>query len=180
MFHQNIRKGFKVRIKYWGAHHDKNEQPPSPDRWKTTIKLEISTEEIIVHNPAQKSIYHPFSDSLISREPILCYTLDEVLAEKLRALIQRSYTAPRDYFDIYNLTQDFNPADWQNIKPLFLKKMAYKEIPYQGPEQLVEPVSIERVRKAWNTSLKHQINGNQNINADEIITAVKNRIIENL
>jgi predicted nucleotidyltransferase component of viral defense system len=180
MLHHDIKKGYRVRIKYWGAHHDKNEPPPPSDRWKTTIKIEISTEEIILLIAELKPIHHPYSDSLISEEPIACYSLDEVLAEKLRALEQRSYTAPRDYFDIYNLTQDFKTSDWLRIKPLFLQKMSYKEIEYGGPNQLVEPESIERVCKAWNASLAYQMDQNLDITAEEIIETVKYRILENL
>lgn len=46
-----------------------------------------------------RPIVHPYSDTLVTSE-IPCYSITEVLSEKLRALIQRSYTAPRDYYDI--------------------------------------------------------------------------------
>ena len=180
MLHQDIKKGYQVRIKYYGAHHDKNEPTPPPDRWKTTIKLEISTEENLLLPPEFKGIHHPYSDTLISEEAIGCYSLDEVLAEKLRSLVQRSYTAPRDYFDIYNLSQNFKSTDWQRIKPLFLQKMIHKEIEYVGPQQLVEQESINRVRKAWNASLAYQVDQNLAITAEEITETVRNRILKNL
>ena len=38
-------------------------------------------------------------------------SVNEVLSEKIRALIQRSYTAPRDYFDIWYLSKNVEDID---------------------------------------------------------------------
>ncbi len=178
--HKDIKKGYRIRIKYWGPNHDKNEPPPPPDRWMTFIKLEVSTEELILLTPVQKSLFHPYSDLLLSESPLYCYVLDEVIVEKLRSLVQRAYTAPRDYYDLYILTLDFASGDWQRIKPYFLEKMLHKGIECTGPEQLVEPGSIERVRKAWSASLTHQLDQKEDISAGEIIAVVRQNILENL
>ena len=74
------------------------------ERWQTRIKLEISTEEICILDPERKSILHPYSDNLDENVDVVCYALDEIVSEKLRSLVQRSYSVPRDFYDLYYLT----------------------------------------------------------------------------
>ncbi len=178
--HQNEKKGYQVKIKYWGANHLRNQQPLSSDIWLTKIKLEISTDELSLLPAAYKLVNHPYSDSLISSKPIPCYALNEIIAEKLRSLFQRSYMAPRDFYDIYHLTQGFVVKDWQIVKPLFIQKMKHKGFIYTGPQQLIEEPSIKKVRKAWQSSIAHQINFDDVDSPDVIINEVISRIEENL
>lgn len=178
--HENIRKGDQLKIRYWGANHSKNQQPLPADRWLSKIKLEVSTEEVCLNAEELRPIHHPYSDTLIANEPIACYSIDEIVSEKLRALIQRSYTAPRDYYDLYFLTNDYTSKDWQRVKLLFLKKMEHKQILYSGAEQLITKESVQKVRKAWKTSVAHQISDEINRTSDEMIDEVIKRIKENL
>ena len=150
--------GYQAKIKYWGANHSKNQEPPNPNRWMTNIKVEITLYEKIVFKSELKKITHPYSDLLLKGSTeISCYKLKEVVAEKLRALVQRSYTAPRDYYDIFNLKDSFMEEDWKEIKTAFLEKMEFKELKYKNVEQLINDKSIKIVKTAWGNSLKYQI-----------------------
>ena len=63
----------------------------------TNIKVEITLYEKIVFESELREITHPYCDSLLEGSTeISCYSLKEVEAEKIRALVQRSYSAPRD------------------------------------------------------------------------------------
>jgi len=177
---QDQKKGYQVKIKYWGANHSRNQQPLPPERWLTRIKLEISTDELTLLSPENKKLNHPFTDSLISSSPILCYPLAEIVAEKLRSLVQRSYTAPRDFYDIYQLTNNYSKKDWHFVKSLFLKKMNHKGLIYSGPDQLIEGSSIVTVLNAWKSSIAHQLNRNQNLIPDTVVNSVITRIKDNL
>lgn len=172
--------GYQVFIKYWGVHHDRNEEPPPSERWTTRIKLEISTEEVILITPVHKIIDHSYSDHLISTSPVLCYTIDEIITEKLRALVQRKYTAPRDFFDLYQLTHDFKRVDWDRIKPIFIQKMEHRGFSYTGPQQLIDDTSETKALKAWGASLSHQITGKTLPSSQEIISEIRKRIAEYL
>lgn len=141
----------------------------------TKIKLEVSTDEVIILEPEILPIMHPYSDGLQGEKQCPCYVIDEVIAEKLRALKQRSYTAPRDFYDLYHLTQKFSKKDWERIVPLFLKKMEHKNLAYTNPSDLVDDTKIANVKRAWRTSVAHQITEDDAPEADEIIaTVVKN------
>ncbi len=178
--HQNQPKGYEARISYWGANHSKNQEPPSPDRWLTKIKLEISTDELLVSTPCFRDIQHPYSDALLNNLPVPCYTIDEIIAEKLRSLVQRSYTAPRDIYDLYRLTNDFSKDDWQRVIPIFQEKMEHKGLTYNDVAELIDQSTLERVRKAWDKSLAHQIPEQEAEDKENIMQSAIERINEHL
>jgi len=173
---QDDPKGFQVYIKYWGANHSKNQRPLPSHRWHTKIKLEISTDEVLLFDTEEKIIMHPYSDEISSEKQSNCYSINEVVAEKLRALKQRSYTAPRDFYDLYRLTEKFSRKDWETIIPIFLKKMQHKNLEYQSWEDLIDSSKVVNVKRAWKTSVAHQITEGHQPEADEIIETVAERI----
>ena len=173
--------GYQAKLKYWGANHSKNQEPPSPERWMSNIKVEITLYEKIVFDSELREITHPYSDSLLKETgKIFCYNLKEVVAEKIRALAQRSYTAPRDYYDIYKLKDSFKDEDWKDIKTAFLAKMQFKGLDYKNVEQLINPRSIKIIKTAWENSLKHQIPKKNLPNVDDVINGLTDILNKNL
>jgi predicted nucleotidyltransferase component of viral defense system len=154
---QDKHVGFEAIVKYWGADHSKNEAPPPVERWQTKIKIEIILYEKMIFEPIHRELFHPYSDSLLINTSIPCYAIEEVLSEKIRALIQRSYTAPRDYYDIWYLSNNMTGLDWSKIISAFHEKMKYKNLEFTGIEQLINPKSERAVKLAWRNSLGHQI-----------------------
>jgi predicted nucleotidyltransferase component of viral defense system len=179
MQHQDEPKGYQVKLKYWGANHSINTPPPSPQRWMTNIKLEISTDEKILTEVEEKEIIHQYSDELLHSK-VNCYSLDEVVAEKLRVLKQRSYTAPRDIYDLYNLTKDFSEKDWKSIKPLFEQKMKAKGLEIESSSELVSEENLQHISKAWDGSIKHQLVLDYAPKKEEIINSVVKNIKQHL
>lgn len=177
---QDEPKGFQVYISYWGANHSKNQRPLPPNRWQTKIKLEVSTDEIILLDTVNLEIMHPYSDVLTGEKQSTCYSINEVVSEKLRALKQRSYTAPRDFYDLYHLTESFSNEDWDAVVPTFLKKMAHKNIVYKSPDDLIDASKIANVTRAWKTSVAHQIQKGHQPEAEDIIQTVAQRIKKHL
>jgi predicted nucleotidyltransferase component of viral defense system len=161
--------GFRATIKFWGADHPANQAPPSPDRWNTSIKIEIILFEKMIFPSENKEVFHEYSDGL-SENPFVvpCYSLKEVLSEKLRALIQRSYTAPRDYYDIWHLSNSQEIKNWDEITDAFNQKMEFKNIPFEGVHQMINENNDKRVGTAWKNSLAHQIPGGLNISYEEV------------
>jgi predicted nucleotidyltransferase component of viral defense system len=153
--------GYAARVKYWGADHRKNQQPPEPARWLTSIKIEIILYEMIIFEAEKRSVDHPYSDKLSKNAlNIPVYSIPEVLAEKIRALVQRSYTAPRDYYDIWYLSKNIDGIDWEKVVKSFYKKMVYKGLTFTGIEQLINEENDQTLKHAWKNSLEHQIASN--------------------
>ncbi len=150
--------GYQAKIKYWGANHPKNQIPPSPERWMTNIKVEITLFEKIIFEPENKLINHPYSDSLIKvNQKIPCYSLNEIIVEKIRALVQRSYSAPRDFYDIYFLINNIKEEEWGNIRRALVDKMKFKGFEYVNFKKLLSTNKVNIIKSAWKSSLEHQI-----------------------
>jgi predicted nucleotidyltransferase component of viral defense system len=154
---QDKLTGYEAIIKFWGADHSRNVMPTTPDRWQTKVKIEIILYEEMIFEVIERNVSHPYSDKLALESTIPCYKIEEVLAEKIRALIQRSYTAPRDYYDIWYLSNNFPDLDWKVIVDAFYKKMKFKNIDFTGVDQLINEKSDKALKGAWKNSLGHQI-----------------------
>lgn len=156
--HNDKPTGCSAIIKYWGADHSKDQAPPVPQRWTTSVKIEIIQYEKMIFPIVMRPVTHEYSDELSNAiNAIPCYDLMEVLSEKLRALIQRSYTAPRDYYDIWYLANYVADLDWSAITKAFYEKMKLKNLEFTGVEQLINHENDKRIQAAWANSLGHQI-----------------------
>lgn len=161
--------GYKAVIKIWGADHPFNKVPPDASRWGTSVKIEIILYELMVFPSESRVIFHPYPDELSkSLVVISCYSLREVLAEKLRALIQRSYTAPRDFYDIWYLSNNQMDINWKEITDAFHIKMKFKNLEFNGINQMINERNDKRVKAGWENSLIHQIPGGQVKSYEEI------------
>ncbi|MBS1681590.1 MAG: hypothetical protein OJF59_001832 [Cytophagales bacterium] len=150
--------GYEAIIKFWGSDHPKNETPPPPERWQTKIKIEITLYEKLIFPQTDKKLFHGYSDQLaIKSNAIPCYVIEEMLSEKLRSLIQRSYTAPRDYYDIWYLANNVKELNWPKIVEAFHEKMKFKGHEFTGIDQLINEENDKNLSKAWKNSLGHQI-----------------------
>ncbi|MDR2622149.1 MAG: nucleotidyl transferase AbiEii/AbiGii toxin family protein [Dysgonamonadaceae bacterium] len=150
--------GYTAQVKYWGAEHGKNQQPPEPLRWLTSVKIEVILYEKMLFAPEKATVIHNYSDKLTENsQNIPIYSIPEMLAEKLRALIQRSYTAPRDYYDIWYLSNNIENIDWKKVVWAFYEKSAYKNLHFASIEQFINPQNDKILRAAWRNSLSHQI-----------------------
>ena len=152
--------GYEAVIKFWGSDHSRNDSPPTPQRWQTKVKIEIILYELILFPVSKRDVVHSYSDKLTENAlQVPCYSIEEVLAEKIRSLIQRSYTAPRDFYDIWYLSKYFPELAYKPIVEAFHKKLAFKGHAFTGVEQLINPENNKQLSAAWKNSLAHQITG---------------------
>ena len=149
--------GYKAYIHYWGANHKRNQQPAPPQRWLTSIKIEMITFEKLMDKPNYRALLDDFSDSQqFARLEIPCYTISEIVAEKFRSLLQRSYAAPRDYYDLWYILRS-ETVDWEKLLVILKEKLIFKKIQYNGYEDFFEESRLKSVRKEWKNSLQNHI-----------------------
>jgi predicted nucleotidyltransferase component of viral defense system len=152
--------GYEAIIKFWGSDHPRSDSPPAPQRWQTKVKIEIILYELILFPVSYRDVVHSYSDKLTENAlQVPCYSIEEVLAEKIRSLIQRSYTAPRDFYDIWYLSKHFPELDYKLIADAFHKKLAFKGHSFSAVEQLINSENDKHLSAAWKNSLAHQITG---------------------
>jgi predicted nucleotidyltransferase component of viral defense system len=71
------------------------------------IRVDVTRDERLLLPAAHRSIYHPYSDDgELSGIEVSCYSLLEILSEKVRAICgQRRFAISRDLYDIHRLVQ---------------------------------------------------------------------------
>jgi predicted nucleotidyltransferase component of viral defense system len=148
---EDEEQGYEIKIKYWGADHKPNQQPLPPSRWQTAIKLDISFSENIFALPEQKQIFHGYSDRTKISEIILVYSLNEIMGEKLRSLIQRN--RPRDIYDIDYLSKHLPQENFPLIKEILYSKAKDKNITISGVSDFVNNKKERSNKRAWQSSL---------------------------
>ena len=170
-FYNNIPQGYEVKIKYWGADHKPNSPVPSANRWQTYIKLDISFSENLINDPDYRKIIHPYSDSTLINEIIPVYPMVEIMAEKLRSLIQRN--RPRDIYDIWYVMNSSENPDKKAIKTLLFKKAENKNIEILNVEQFVNGQKLRKNKRAWESSLKQHLPINALPDFDTVYSQLK-------
>ncbi|MCD4779781.1 MAG: nucleotidyl transferase AbiEii/AbiGii toxin family protein [Candidatus Omnitrophica bacterium] len=150
--YENPRKkiSFQVKISYSGPLRG---APKSLPR----IKFDITQDERLVDTPQLRKIHHSFSDEFSPVPQILSYSIDEILAEKSRALFERNGRA-RDVYDVINISRNFrekiNP---ENAKNIAIAKFKFKELALPTVHQILGSIDKETLRANWEHQLAHQI-----------------------
>lgn len=155
---ENAQVGYYSLIRFWGANHRKNQQPPDFNRWQTAIKIEIVFYELMVNIPENRPLLNDYSDfALFENITVPCYSISEIMAEKFRALLQRSYPAPRDYYDLWHLLQHNELIEWDTIISTFRQKNHFKKVEFRDYRDFFNPNQLKKVRQAWNNSLQNHL-----------------------
>ncbi|MBP6978152.1 MAG: nucleotidyl transferase AbiEii/AbiGii toxin family protein [Bacteroidales bacterium] len=117
------------------------------------IKVDLSYDEIICHIPDRQVIIHQYSDRKNSDNGILCYDLKEVIAEKMRSIMQR--TAPRDLYDLWYLLVE-EGLDIKDAVYCFHDKAKHKG--YE-PKDLITVLEKKKqiFTRHWNEHLSDQL-----------------------
>jgi predicted nucleotidyltransferase component of viral defense system len=116
------------------------------------VKIDITRGEIIETEVLGKHIFRSYSD-LEDDFTLRCYSLSEILIEKMAALMGRS--EPRDLYDFWYLTE-VEGMDVQDVLPDFARKAANKGL--SASEFLKKTAAKEiRFKKDWENKLRLQI-----------------------
>lgn len=139
---------------------------------KNTITIDLSPDETIVDEIKERLIFNPYYEKTFS---IPVYSLEEILAEKLRSFLQR--TRVRDYYDAwYLLTHAKNNIDTKKMKEIFIKKVDYKKLKFSDKTQLLDERKIEEARAYYQRQISDQIRKPPSF--DQMITELKKGIME--
>ena len=114
---------------------------------KNAVRMDISLNEMLVTKPLKMESIDDYSDS--KKFAVLVYSLDEILLEKLRSIIQRGKS--RDYFDVWMLLKK-SKFDKDNIKKLFMQKCKFKNIE-PSYELFFEETKLNEARDFWEKGL---------------------------
>lgn len=149
--------GWDIEICFWGANHGKNEVPTFGKDCHTKIWCEFRLYEKVIFEKEERKLLHLFSDAENVQLTIPCYSLHEVLAEKMRSLVQRNRGEARDYFDLWFIKNNVENIDWFAVKAAFLQKCTFKKIAFNAVDDFFIPVRMKQVEINWEKRLNHQL-----------------------
>lgn len=118
------------------------------------VKLDLTADEIVVDEPVWRQVSHPYSDEPEGGFTALSYSYEEVFAEKMRALGER--TRARDLYDVVHLhrNDEYEPAAVR-VREILARKCAFKAIALITLD-LVR-AGREIVVGTWEGMLAHQL-----------------------
>jgi predicted nucleotidyltransferase component of viral defense system len=121
-----------------------------------SIKLDLSGTEKVVRPVVIRPIAHPFSDELPPPGEIRCYSVEELLAEKIRALGERC--RPRDLYDVVNLyRRDDFQADPRVVVSILREKCRLRGIPVPTFGRIETSEARPELFSEWENMLGHQL-----------------------
>ncbi len=132
--------------------------PTEPQNVKPVIKIDLSFYETVALPAVQRKIIHPYSDSFNSK--VLVYSLEEILAEKLRAILQQKMRVPRprDFYDAWMLLKKYaNQIKLAQVRKAFIQKCKFKNVPYHSVEDFFDPALLRKNKAAWEASIAKQV-----------------------
>ena len=133
--------------------------------WQPTalcrIKIEVTHDELVLMPPIYYPIIHNYEEKLDCA--IACYTIEEIIAEKMRALLQthqrlviRGWNKPRarDYYDLWRILK--NSGDKLNTKQLLSlvkQKSDYRNVSYKNVDDFFTEKLLSETAQHWQNTL---------------------------
>lgn len=119
-----------------------------PIGMKNKIKIDISRIEKMVNPPVTQTVTVSYND--LSNFSVTGYTLNEVISEKIRSLMQR--TKVRDYYDVWKMLGQDNDFDTLLIGNMVQQKCTLNTIDYD-PAKIFDSSRLAGLREYWASNL---------------------------
>lgn len=123
----------------------------------TRVMIETAIDERIIKPQSRRRIIHEYGEPLEAE--IMVYALEEIVAEKLRAILQHAKSLEergwgrsraRDYYDLWRVLGTYrNQMDLSDFAPFLREKCAVRNVAFQGPEDFFQDRMLGCVGKTW-------------------------------
>ena len=130
------------------------------------LKIEITVDEPLLMPPQTHTILHPYTPEV--QGTILTYSFAEVVAGKLRALLQsrdrlrkRGWGASRvhrDYYDLWRMLKS-GRVTGEDLPALVRSKCEVRKVVFENPMDFFDPMVIATAQQNWNKMLMPFIQG---------------------
>ncbi len=122
-----------------------------------TVKVDITFNETLVTEPVSRLILKSYNeyDDFKEEYEVLAYTVDEIVTEKICALIDPKRSEPRDLYDIWHL---FNEEEISRkfLAAYVIKKLKGKGISFENRRNNLAGKE-GKIGKMWNQRLSQQV-----------------------
>ena len=134
---------------------------PWHSRLHTRVMVEVTVDEPILWPVENRRVIHEYDEPLEAE--IQVYSLEEVVAEKLRAILQHSATLSRrgwsrsrarDYYDIWRVLGTYKDRmNLAGFDSLLRRKCAVRDVGFQGLEDFFPDPMMAYVAGTWDQFL---------------------------
>jgi len=115
------------------------------------VKVDISKNELLIFDLKEKEMFDKYSDYEHCR--LKCYSLEEVMTEKMRSLLSRQQ--PRDLYDLWYLSE-YEGMEMSNYISEFEAKAQHKGLTPDNLENRINQL-LPVFKTRWEGSLREQI-----------------------
>jgi predicted nucleotidyltransferase component of viral defense system len=144
--HPGGQEAFDIRARFpW--HH----QPHA------NVMVEVAVDEKLLKPPVRRAVLHDYGEPFDVQ--VTVYSLEEIVAEKLRALLQhlralerRGWvrSRARDYYDLWRILNEHRQQlDLKDFPAFLREKCAIRDVTFTGPESFFPPSMLAVVEKTW-------------------------------
>ncbi len=130
---------------------------PWHSRIQTRVMIEITVDESILWTPKNRRVIHAYGEPLNVKVPV--YSLEETVAEKLRALLQQaalfrargwSRSRARDYYDLWCVLDTYGDRmELADFDLLLREKCAVRDVSFTGPNDFFDERMLVNVEETW-------------------------------
>lgn len=121
---------------------------PNPQPTLPKLKLDITSDEVLVERPVQRGVVHAYSDSPLPGRGISCYSLAELAAEKTRALAERC--RPRDLYDVVHMHRHPDLLDLaERVRRVLTRKCTHADIAVPTAETIRTSRYANEIEQEW-------------------------------
>jgi predicted nucleotidyltransferase component of viral defense system len=133
------------------AYHGPNRQHMLPK-----VKIDITADEVLADRPILRPIGHPYGDAPLPAGRVLCYSITELFAEKLRALAERC--RPRDLYDVVHMYRHPDLIGRQKpVAATLARKCGHVGIDVPTLDTIRSSPFRQEIEAEWENMLGHQI-----------------------
>lgn len=119
------------------------------------MKIDLTSDEVLVGRPVLRPIGHPYSDSLPVRG-VASYSITELFGEKLRALAERC--RPRDLYDVVHMYRHPDLIGLSRaVRRVLERKCAHAGIDVPTAVVIQSSPFRAEIESEWENMLGHQL-----------------------
>ena len=119
---------------------------------KNNIKIDISGIEKMAEPASAQIVTVSYKD--LENFTVNSYTINEILAEKIRSMMQR--IKARDYYDVWRMLEKGHGFDTAMIGRMVRQKCTINEIEYD-PAKIFDPDNMYELKEYWQEGLERLV-----------------------
>ena len=124
---------------------------------QTRVMIEVTVDEPVLRPIQRRKVIHEYGEPLYAEVQV--YSLEEMIAEKLRAILQQadmferrgwSRSRARDYYDLWQVLGTYREQmDLTDFRSLVRQKCALRGVDFEGPEDFFHSRMLAYVGDTW-------------------------------